>query len=572
MSEFNHQPPPGDVFDRAAAAVRGQAIPAPPAELSAAISAAVSNRLQLAEASARRRRWIVRGMSVGGLAACLAVAVTWGGGRAYALDPVIQRMKAAESARFTVVQTLGDQKPMTQKFWVRGDQVRGEFADAATVIVTDVKQRKGLLTIPALKQYQRLPRPGAQIEVGDGRTPLDQFLAIRDAKAERLGQEQVGGVLADKLKVERPAANGYHASTWTVWLDPATTLPVKIVSAGTAVTGDKTVPAESVFTDFAWNEKFADSLFTLDPPDGYADGAMAARPVREKSHPVRLLVALDNQEKVKSFRAVIKTTLVDPPAGMPAMPEQRMFQQGGRVRIEAGDTVSVGDAGRVVLFDHKAKTAKTATVAGVMKSDPVKGVTDGVRKMLAARGDGTAVAVPAVEVRGKKRPGFRVDGVCFGPGQTADVTYYIDEERALPLRWEIAMTGPVKVTAVGEYLAFDEELDPKLFSLDIPAGYAVEELKLPAPAKGEKPAPPPGPVSLRRAAGLLSAAPCVVVRHVQRQDPFRTSTRTLAVRGRLVRIDHENSGRLSDADPKTVPVLETDVWEAGHRPVRPDRP
>ena len=486
MSEFNHQPPPGDVFDRAAAAVRGQAIPAPPADLTAAVAAAVSNRLQLAEARAWRRRWIVRGMSVGGLAACLAVAVTWGG-PAYALDPVIQKMKAAESARFTIVQTLGDQKPVPQKYWVQGDRMRIEFDKATTVIVTDFKQRKGLVLNPPVKMFHRLPRPGAEIGAGDGKSPLDSFLSIRETKAERQGKELVGGVNADKLKVSRPAKpdTGEMASEWTLWLDPATRLPVKMVSAGTAITGDKTVPAETVFTDFAWNEKFPDTLFGLEPPAGYTEGMPGRRASAERTHQVRLLVALDNQEKVKSFRAVIRTTIVDPPAGMPALPEQRMFFQGDRVRIEAGDTVSVGDAGRVILFDHKAKTAQTATVAGVGQSNLGKGVTDGVRKALAARGEGTAVAVPAVEVRGKKRPGFRVDGVSFGPGQTADVTYYIDEERELPLRWEFAMKGPVKVTAVGEYLAFDEELDPKLFSLDIPDGYKVEELKLPAPGKAE---------------------------------------------------------------------------------------
>ncbi len=291
MSEFNHQPPPGDVFDRAAAAVRGQAIPAPPADLATAISAALSNRLQLAAATARRRRWIVRGMSIGGLAACLAAAVTWGG---------------------------------------------------------------------------------------------------------------------------KPAAA---------------------------------------------NELLAE--------------------------------ALANQQKAKSFRAVVKAKLANPPAGMTPMPEQKLYGQGGKMRIETSDTVSVSDGKRLVMFDTKAKVARTADLPAE-PSDMAKGVMAGVQKVIDAQdGKGAVQPVPAVAIGGVERPGFRVVGVSFAPGQTAEVTYYLDEQRKLPLRYEFVLDKPFKMTATTDYLAFDEELDPELFSLNIPAGYKREELKIPAAAPMKEPTAAP---------------------------------------------------------------------------------
>lgn len=276
-----------------------------------------------------------------------------------------------------------------------------------------------------------------------------------------------------------------------------------------------------------------------------------------------LLKALDNQAKAKSFRAVVKTTLADPPAGAKPSPDQRVFYQGEKTRMEMGDLTVVGDGatGELLMLDARAKVAHAGTADVVGRTDLAKGVTAGVRKVLDAQGDkDKATPVPAVEIGGKKRSGFKVSGVPFGPGQTADVVFYLDDERRLPLRYELTVSGPVKMTSVMEFLAYDEELDPKLFSLDVPAGYKQEELKLPA-------APTPGktrPVSLKLAAEAMAAAPCMVsvLTNTFEDKPERPalSSKTY-IRGTWRRVETLNPGGDRMPDPKQVPVLEVAVWD-----------
>ena len=464
----------------------------------------------------------------------------------------------------TEVSTLGEQKPMTQKHWIRGDRQRTEFADAATVVVTDLKLRQGLLTIPALKQFQRLPRPGAQL--GDGKTPLAQFLAIRDAKAERLGREAVGGVNADKLKVVRPArpAAGDPASEWTVWLDPATALPVKIVSTGTIFAGEKEVPVESVFTDFAWNEKFADGLFRLDPPAGYVEGAPGHKASPEKTHPVGLVAAMEKAAAAKSVR--VGQTVLDVKTGLPGHVTQTWvrdgaYRQEARQGPEGERITTVVDPAtrtRLLLYKHIETRADTAQVDRLTDAevDELRANARDVCQpvtLAALRGERRAALVvlplPDEVLNGRKHRVYQVDLLDKPAGRER---VWVDAETDLPSREVFLSDTDTWVTVFSDWgAAFDD----KLFRTAVPAGYK----RLggdPSPEKTR-------PVSLKRAAELVAAASCLVVRRTQRQDEFRTFRTTVAVRGRWVRSDVHNPGGDDAPDPKRVPLLETDLGDVG---------
>ncbi len=208
--------------------------------------------------------------------------------------------------------------------------------------------------------------------------------------------------------------------------------------------------------------------------------------------------ALDNQAKAKSFRAVIKTTLAAPPPGMPATPEQRMFVDAtaGATRIEMGDTFVITDGKQLVMFDAKAKVARTLDLAKGMPEMP-KGTAEFAQKMRdALDGKAEVTPVPDAEIGGKARPGFKLSGVSLPGGLpgglTGDVTYWLDTDKKLPLRYEMVISKPLAITTTMDYLAFDEKIDPKLFDMAIPEGYKQEELKLPAaPREVPKLAPAP---------------------------------------------------------------------------------
>ena len=56
------------------------------------------------------------------------------------------------------------------------------------------------------------------------------------------------------------------ATTSTIWVDPQTRLPVQVEITGKA--GDK--PFHSTIRDFELDPKLDDSLFSQEPPQGYA--------------------------------------------------------------------------------------------------------------------------------------------------------------------------------------------------------------------------------------------------------------------------------------------------------------
>lgn len=180
--------------------------------------------------------------------------------------------------------------------------------------------------------------------------------------------------------------------------------------------------------------------------------------------------AIENQEKAKSYRAVVHTTLPD--GKKPA--DRKLYAQTDKVRVEIGDLTLIGDgkAQKLVILDAKAKTAKTMLVP--CEDLGIPSVGDSVKKLLARNG---AEELGETFLDGRKVRGYRAKGLDLSGGK-ADVTYWIDGTKDLPVRLEIVVTGgPAPMTQVFDYLGFDEELDPKLFDQTIPPGYKVEEVK-----------------------------------------------------------------------------------------------
>jgi len=199
-----------------------------------------------------------------------------------------------------------------------------------------------------------------------------------------------------------------------------------------------------------------------------------------------LLEALKNQAEAKS---VIRTnTFVDdkPAPGAPAKRVTKFYGEGAKSRAESDSCIAVTDGTKTVSLDAVKKVATTILPAPGEKLTPdfVKLMAANVKQVLESpAGKDKVVKVPAVEIGGKSRPGYKVVGFEH-LGRKLDITYWLDAERQLPLRSEMKCDGPTPWTSTSDYV-YGEALDPKLFSIDIPEGYTRQAVILGAP--GGKP-------------------------------------------------------------------------------------
>jgi outer membrane lipoprotein-sorting protein len=207
-----------------------------------------------------------------------------------------------------------------------------------------------------------------------------------------------------------------------------------------------------------------------------------------------LKAALDNQAKVTTWQAVVTTKFTgERPPGVPETFVAKISWDGARMRQESDANTIISDGKRVVLLDPKAKTASFMPMTDQARRDDVKQMTDGIRKVIdSTQGKGKVTPVVAAVIGGKERPGFKVEGVDLMVGPTA-VTYWLDEERKLILRMEMSIAGPPAMTATSDY-TYNPDLDPKLFDMTVPDGYAERKLEL--PPMPPAPVPPVAPLKV----------------------------------------------------------------------------
>ena len=188
-----------------------------------------------------------------------------------------------------------------------------------------------------------------------------------------------------------------------------------------------------------------------------------------------LTAALDNVEKAKSYRHVTKMTF-----NGKSMFVMRMYKQGDRMRFEAGKDIAivVDEKGNAVQFDHANKTAMRPDLDQFGKdrpkpSDEVKSLKaklqdlkgEGVERVGEETLDGTVTTVYALK-------DVKLEGA------STDWKVWVDPKRKLPVRMEMTKgNAGAEVVVTMEYSGWNEELDEKLFSFDVPEGYKLIEAK-----------------------------------------------------------------------------------------------
>lgn len=281
MSDTNHRPQP-DVLNQAVEALRDAPTPAgPPADLTAATLAAIENRLRgtVPSETARqlqRRARVMRYVRFGSLATAAAIVLGVGAlllnpRPAVAMDKVLDKAAQADAVRYEV-NTKSDLADHSDTVTIRGKQVRVESGDTVTFVIDWETSGMLILSHPN-KTYQTvdLAAKGGVIAPFDTFAVKfrDQLAVLKKEKFESAGVEKLGAMKAEKMTASGVSSLGMTGD-WAVWVDPKTEYPVKMEVEATR--GKMTVFRS--YSNFDWAPKVADSMFRLDPPEGYTEGTV----------------------------------------------------------------------------------------------------------------------------------------------------------------------------------------------------------------------------------------------------------------------------------------------------------
>ena len=252
------------IVDRAAAALRDQAVPAgPPAEVLGRVLAAGE-----ADGGPGRRhrsggwrpvRWLQAAAAVlviGAIAGVLILVTAGSGGAAWA--DVQARIRNARTVRFklTLHSEGAPDMVMTCMFLGPGRLRQEMLTPQKVVSIMDVTRGEILLLEPDIKRAcpaKISGLPAAQI-------PQDRLSHIRrlieNAETE-LGRKQIAGRDAKGYRV------GKGDEQLTIWADAKTGVPIRMewkILAGST---------QNILTDFQFDRPMDEKLFSLDVPAGY---------------------------------------------------------------------------------------------------------------------------------------------------------------------------------------------------------------------------------------------------------------------------------------------------------------
>jgi outer membrane lipoprotein-sorting protein len=203
------------------------------------------------------------------LAAAVLVAA---GGIAYLAAPpsaeatafaeVAQKLREAHSLTYTTASESPDIKPaLKMKFLFKEpDRFRIEVPGGMVTIV-DPGQGKQLILDPTAKTALLLEGKAAAPAGPAGAAGLvERLRRLTEGDAKVVGEKVVGGIQARGYLVNNLGIE------MTIWIDPATRLPVRLESA------DRFQGKEyrTIASDFQIDAKIDDALFSTDPPPGYA--------------------------------------------------------------------------------------------------------------------------------------------------------------------------------------------------------------------------------------------------------------------------------------------------------------
>lgn len=177
---------------------------------------------------------------------------------ALGFDEVVAAVRNADTVSYTTVVTPKNGPSASYKSIHKGSVTRMAQADGS-YSVTDIASRKMLMVQPATKTATLTQLGNAPKDIPTMRDSILGWLKTAETTGKKVGEKTIDGVQTVGFEVQ------FGASTFTLWSDPKTKLPVLIESA----IGTPSEPIQMTMREFVFNAPAEDSLFSTEAPSGY---------------------------------------------------------------------------------------------------------------------------------------------------------------------------------------------------------------------------------------------------------------------------------------------------------------
>lgn len=213
-----------------------------------------------------------------------------------AFAKVIENVTNAESISFLFRQQLGNQPVFVSKMYIQGekirmDMVRAEGEEPGLEKLQKEMQRRNITALHSTigdftakealeldhfqKTFKKTKMDDRALEEFGKANIIGKFHNVKPENAERIDEEFQNGQKIDVYLVRhvdimgiKAELSGEEGQRMTVWVDRASSLPVKILLE-TSFHSEGKSRDWLEFSEFTWNEPFDENLFSLQVPEDY---------------------------------------------------------------------------------------------------------------------------------------------------------------------------------------------------------------------------------------------------------------------------------------------------------------
>lgn len=286
MTDIPRFPAADDPLDRAADALRRASMPeGPPDDTVARTLAALRAAAEAKPVPFYRRKFMRYALRIAAVVLVAAGAAVYFTGILSPRPPlafaeVAAKLRDARTLTYEVTTKYPDKEPTKMKVFFKEPGL-ARFEGAGFVGIHDFKKSKMLQFYSDSETGLLIDYKRSKETKRDVTSEIEELRKLADKKGESVGKRRIGNIEAEGFRVEEDDLTCLR----TVWADPKTKMPVLIERW--IIVGDHLVRGTT--SDFQFDTWLDDSLFRLEPPEGYKLRKMVTKEEKPEDDVVYML-------------------------------------------------------------------------------------------------------------------------------------------------------------------------------------------------------------------------------------------------------------------------------------------